>query len=422
MNLLLLLLPLLIIIFLLVRKQHMLVAAFIGGALAIILGRLDAVAINKLLMDGINRMLGMTVPIMYAATASMVTKAGSIKSVVKLANHYFKGRIAALAGFMVLIQGVATLMSGLASSNSIVIAPLVFAAFGAVPEVIAGMTIVSAVAFSTTPVSGHAIVAAEMAKIDIFNYFSLMQPLIGLFFLLGIGIAVYGVLKRGSMFKSTGSNSEANATAEDTSESVGEMWKNAVPFIVLLIMAVFGPNINKLIQMDVFTPAVNVIITVMLTIVCAKFSPREASDALIDGSRIFLVTLFSVGLFLGFINMIGEIGTFVAIANLVNNVPQALVVPIAILIGYLLAIPVGALSTAVAALILPSLAAIGLSPLALGLVAVAIGFGTQVSPVQINIAVLADAFEQDVMDIIKGNLSFSIASLLIIVVIGVLFA
>lgn len=112
MEFLLLVLPLLIIIFLLVRKQHMLVAAFIGGALAIILGRLDAVVINKLFTEGITKMLGMTVPILYAATASMVTKAGSINSVVNLANHYFKGRIAILAGFMVLIQGVATLMSG----------------------------------------------------------------------------------------------------------------------------------------------------------------------------------------------------------------------------------------------------------------------------------------------------------------------
>ncbi|ABM10526.1 putative integral membrane protein (plasmid) [Paenarthrobacter aurescens TC1] len=366
MEFLLLVLPLLIIIFLLVRKQHMLVAAFIGGALAIILGRLDAVVINKLFTEGITKMLGMTVPILYAATASMVTKAGSINSVVNLANHYFKGRIAILAGFMVLIQGVATLMSGLASSNSIVIAPLVFAAFGAVPEVIAGMTIVSAVAFSTTPVSGHAVVAAQMAKIDIFEYFSLMQPIVALFFVIGIGIAVFGVLKRGTMFKGTGSETSENAAAaEDATDSVNQMWIKAVPFIALLIMAVFGSNINKLIHINIFTPAINVIITVILTMVCAKFSPREASDALVDGSRIFLVTLFSVGLFLGFINMIGEIGTFVAIANLVNNVPQVLVVPIAILIGYLLAIPVGALSTAVAALILPTLAAIGLSPLAL---------------------------------------------------------
>lgn len=420
----------------------MLVAAFVGGLLAIILGRLDPVTINGLFIDGVNKMLSMTVPIMYAAAASMVTKAGSIKSVVNLADHYFKGKIAILAGFMVFIQGVATLMSGLASSNSIVIAPLVFAAFGAVPEVIAGMTIVSAVAFSTTPVSGHAVVAAEMAKIDIFEYFSLMQPFVGVFFVIGIGIAVYGVLKRGTVFnssvnnlvvqgnsdvlamsKSNVSSSEAvTITEPEIRVSVGQMWRSSVPFIALLIMAILGPNINKLIHFNIFTPVINVIITVILTIICAKFSPREASDSLIEGSRVFLVTLFSVGLFLGFINMIGEIGTFEGIANLVISVPKTLVVPIAILIGYLLAIPVGALSTAVAALILPSLAEIGLSPLALGLVAVAIGFGTQVSPVQINIAVLADAFKKDIMDIIKGNLPYSIGSLLIIMVIGVLFA
>ena len=128
---------------------------------------------------------------------------------------------------------------------------------------------------------------------------------------------------------------------------------------------------------------------------------------LIDGSRFILTTLFGVGIFLGFINMIGFLGTFAELAGLIANAPEWIIVFLACALGFVIAIPSGAFAAGVLTLILPTMTLIpGLSPLAFGLIAISVGLGTQISPVQINVAALADGFKISIFEVIKGNSKF----------------
>lgn len=415
------LIPLAVIILLFALKQHMLFAGFVGGVVAILMARLDAAAINTHFFEGINMMMTMTVPIIYASSAGMIAKAGCIRAVVNLANHYLKKQALGLVAFMVLLQAMGTLMAGLGASNSIVIAPLVFAAFGCIPEVIAGLTIATAACFSTTPASGHSAITAQFAGIDIVDYFNMMSPFVLVFVLLGIAIAVYGVKKRGAVFRLNEAAGEGEKEM-DQDMSPGHLWKMSIPFIALLIMVIFGTYINKLLPFAVFVPTVSVLIACVLVVVCTGNSIKETCESLVENSKNILVIMFQVGLFLGFINIIGATGVFVALAELAGNVSPVLVVPFAVLISYLLSIGFGALSNALAALIMPTLAAIGLSPLSMGFAAIAIGFGTQLSPVQVNLAVTANAFQTKVLDVIRGNIPFNIAATVLLVIMSMIFA
>ena len=110
--------------------------------------------------------------------------------------------------------------------------------------------------------------------------------------------------------------------------------------------------------------------------------------------------------------MIGELGTFEQIAALASNVPEAIILPVAMIIAFLIAIPSGAFAAGVLTLILPTLSALGLPSEAMGFVAIATGLGTQISPVQINVAApLAKGFEIDIIDVIKGNLKYILGAL-----------
>lgn len=414
MNLLLLVLPLLVIIAMLIKKQHMLVAALAGGIVAALIGQLDVATLNKAFTGGIAQMMGITVPILYAATAGMVAKGGSIKAVVDLSKHYLRGRIAILAAVLVLIQAMATYMAGMGAGNTMVIAPLVALAVGFIPEVIAGMAIVTAVAFTTSPASTETALAASMAGRDILEHAAAMRPFTIIFFILGAALAAYGVYKRGSLLKG------GSEPAIRDGESIGLLWKTAIPAIALLTMVVAGNKFNAWIGVRVFSPVTIVVITATLTFLLTKMTAEETSKSLIDGSRFILTTLFAVGMFLGFINIIAAIGTFVQLAALAGKAPQALVLPAAMLIAFIVAIPAGAFCAGVLALVLPTLATLGMPSIAMGFVAIAAGLGTQISPVQINVAALSDGFGVPIMDVIKGNLKYIMAALVILVVLAVI--
>ena len=255
-----------------------------------------------------------------------------------------------------------------------------------------------------------------MASRDLIEHASAMMPYTILFFLIGAGLAAYGVYKRGSLVKSRASADEG--TAE---QSLGTLWKLSIPAIFLLVMVVAGGKLNGLIGLTVFTPATTIIITAILTILLTKLKAGETSEALIEGARFILVTLFSVGMFLGFINMIGEIGTFSELAALAGKVPTGLVLPAAMVIAFLVAIPAGAFCAGVLALVLPTLATLGMPSEAMGFVAIAAAFGTQISPVQINVAALSDGFNTSIIDVIKGNLKYILVSLVLLIVLAVIF-
>lgn len=415
MGLLINLLPVLIVLIILFNRKHMLVAGLVGGLIAVMIGGLGYDQISSLMIEGVANMLSILVPILYAATATMVAKGGSIHSLVELAQRSLKGKIAILAGIIVLIQGFATYAAGTAAGNSMVTAPLMAIAVGAIPEVIAAMSIVSAVGFTTAPSSTETVLAAESAGVDVVAHAGNMLPFTIIFYLIGISIAIYGVYKRGGIV-----NSKKSTNLEFAELSTSQLIVRSVPFILLLLMVVFGGTINELIGFALFTPPIIVIITSVLTYIFSPMDLNETSEALVDGSRFILTTLFSVGIFLGFINMIAELGTFEQIASLAGQVPSAIVLPVAIVLSFLIAIPSGAFAAGVLALILPTLSTLGLPSEAMGFVAIATGLGTQISPVQINVAALAEGFDLDIIAIVKNNVIYIVGMLIVTIIVAVI--
>ncbi|MBQ1305861.1 MAG: hypothetical protein IIY44_05705 [Erysipelotrichales bacterium] len=401
------LLPLIIVVVLLILKQHMLVAGLAGGIVAAIIGHMTPAHAAGIVQSSIGTMFSYLAPILYAAGAMMVAKSGSFKALASFAQEKLKDKVAWIAGVFVLIQALATYMAGMGAGNTMVIAPLVAAAVGAVPEVIAGMAIATAACFTTSPASTETVLAAEAAARDVAEHSSAMLLFTLLFVILGAALAVVGVMKRGTMI------SDANKTDES-----GEKYSlvQAIPAIVLVILVIFGGKINGLIHLSIFAPVINVLVAAILCLVCCKTKVSDLCNNLIDGSRFILTTLFGVGIFLGFINVIAELGTFENLAALAGKAPTALVVPAAILLAFLIAIPSGAFCAGVLTLVLPTLSLLGLPSTAMGLVAIAAGFGTQVSPVQINVAALSDGFKVDVMKVIKGNLRYVLCALVILII------
>jgi len=411
------LIPVIVVLILLFTKKHMLVAGLSGAVVAVLIGGLSIEMISNLFIDGVGNMMAITVPILYAATADMVSKGGSIQALVKLAKRLLKSKTAILAGIIVLIQGFATYAAGTAAGNTMVTGPLIAMAVGAVPEVIAGMAIVSAVGFTTAPSSTETALTAESAGTEVVTQAGNMLPFTIVFYLLGVALAIYGVYKKGTLV----SNSDTPEEREETEESNKELLTRSIPFISLLVMVVFGNSLNTLIGISLFTPPVIVIFTTIITIFFTPLDMNETSEALVDGSKFILTTLFSVGIFLGFINMIAELGTFEQLAALTELVPESIVLPVTMVLAFLIAIPSGAFAAGVLALILPTLATLGLPSEAMGFVAIAVGLGTQISPVQINVAALSGGFDLDLLDVVKYNSKYIIGTLVVAMIIAVIF-
>lgn len=407
------LLPLILILVVLFFRKHMLFAGLLGGILAIIIGGLAIGDASHIVMEGISTMFSYTSPILYAAAAVMVAKGGSFKAIAGIAQNKLKNKISLFAGFLVLVQAAATYMAGMGAGNTMVIAPLVAVSVGAVPEVIAGMAIATAACFTTSPASTETVLAAENAARDVAEHASAMLPFTLIFVLIGAALAVYGVRKRGVMIETSEAGRELNVAETENND---KLWVQTIPAIVLLVLVVFGGKINSLIGVSIFMPLTNVLIAAILTAWLSPLNINETCEALGEGSRFILTTLFSVGIFLGFINVIAALGTFEQLAALIGNAPNAIVVPCAIIIAFLIAIPSGAFCAGVLTLILPTMALLGLPSEAMGLVAMAAGFGTQVSPVQINVAALSDGFKVDIMQIVKGNAKFLVSAMVLLII------
>lgn len=406
--------PLLVILAILFFRQHMLVAGLAGGLLAVVIGGLWT-SFPGIFLDGINNMLSITVPILYASVAALVAKGGGIDSVVELAKRGLKGRVAILGAVMVLIQAFATYAAGLGAGNTMVTAPLVAAAVGAVPEVIAAMAIATAAGFTTSPASTETAVTANNAGTEVLEHVTAMQPFTFTIFVLAALLAAYGVYRRGTMIRR---GAEGQDTYGVGGMTVVQLWKTSIPAIVLLVLVVAGGTINGFIGIPLFTPPLIVVIVAILTFLFTDLGVKKVPEELVSGSQFILTTLFSVGIFLGFINMIAENGTFEQLAGLVENVPEAIVVPAAMVVGFLVAIPSGAFTAGVLTLTLPTLGALGLSTVSMGLVAIATGLGTQISPVQINVVALSGGFDISIIDVIKKNAPYVIGAFVILLVVA----
>lgn len=411
MELLLMLLPLVAIIVALVFKKHMIVAGIIGGVVAVAvswilysMGTLEhgltfAEINNQIVNVGLKGMLSnFLTPVMYAPAAVMIAKSGSIEALIESLKRGLKGKLPLLAMAIVLVQAGATYMAGMGAGNTMVIAPLMATAVGFIPEVIGAMAIVTVVGFTTSPSAGASGIASQAGNLAVQDYAQMMLPITLAVIAFGALYAYYGVRKRGSLVAA------AESTDAISNVSTGDLLVKTIPAAVFLTFVVLGGTLNKLIGIPVFFPIINVVISGLLCWLCCKTEPNQISANLVDGSRYILTTLFGVGIFLGFINMIGFLGTFARLAELVGSVSPSIIAVAACLLGFMIAIPSGAYDAGVLSLILPTISAIpGISPLTFGLIAISVGLGTQISPVQINVAALSEGFKISIMDTIKSN-------------------
>ncbi|QIK69399.1 citrate transporter [Erysipelothrix sp. HDW6C] len=397
--------PLILVLVLLFLKVDMVLAGAIAAGIAMIIGGVSLAEMNKEVLGAIPTMLTITVPIINSAIAMAVFKAGSYTAALELVNRATKGKVEYVSAFLVILVAAATYMSGIGGGSAMVIAPLAFAAVGAIPELIAGMSIAAAVSFTTSPASLETSITSQLGGFEAATYVDAMRPFWLFFLILAIGIAFVGVKRRKLGFKQSENKEYADM-------SNGKLFKYTIPAIYLLFSVIFGPLISKVF----FSPIVYMIVTVLLIVVCTGLDINKAFSSMIEGSNYILTRLFQVGIFLGFINVIASTGTFAVIANVASAAPTAIVVPVAVLTGILIGVPAGAYVGSILTLVLPIGIALGFTPIQLGFITMGVGLGSQMSFVNITMQALSSGFQIPILQVVKGNIKWlSLASVLLVV-------
>ncbi|WP_206912152.1 UIT9 transporter [Enterococcus sp. DIV0840] len=400
--------PLILVLVLLFMKVDMIIAGFVGGVLAMIIGGIGLEQANKQLLETIPMMLGITVPIINSAVAMAVFKSGGYSAALTLAKRGTKGKVEYVSAFIVILLAAATYMSGIGGGSAMVIAPLAFVAVGAVPELIAAMSLAAAVSFTTSPASLESSIVSKLGDFSVAKYVSDMRPIWLVFCALAIILAFWGTKRRNISFKE-------NSDDEYASMSNKALFKLTLPAIFLLFAVIFGPVVNDLVGFPLLTPLVYMILTLALIFICSDFTLNQSVEAMVDGSTYILTRLFQVGIFLAFINIIAQTGTFAVIAGIASSAPALIMVPVAILTGILIGVPAGAYVGSVLTLVLPVAVSLGFSSIELGLVAVGVGLGSQMSFVNITMQALSSGFQIPILEVVKGNVKWiSIASVILI--------
>ncbi len=407
------LVPIVVILALLFMKVNMLVAGLVGGILAMIIGGIGITRANELLLEGLN-ILTIKVPIINSAIAGAVFKSGGYLASLTLVRRKIGGKVEYLAAFIVLLMSLATYMSGIGGGTAMVLAPLAFAAVGAIPEVIVGMSITAAVSFTTSPASLETAVATSLANISAVDYVATMRPYWALFTVIGVAIAFIGTKRRGTLF-------EGEESEEMKAKSNHELFRNTIPVIFLLFAVLVGPLINNAVGFPILGPLMYMVITVGLIALFTDFSLGQSADAMIDGSTYILTKLFQVGIFLTFINLIGDTGAFTVIVNVANMVPASLVVPVSVLAGFAIGVPAGAYVGSILALVLPVAVSLNLPVIAIGFITMGVGFGSQLSFVNITTQALSVGFETPILGIVRGNTKWILVNLALLVVLSGIF-
>lgn len=402
--------PLIVVLVLLFMKVDMIIAGFVGGVLAMIIGGIGLEQANKQLLETIPMMLGITVPIINSAVAMAVFKSGGYSAALTLAKRGTKGKVEYVSAFIVVLLAAATYMSGIGGGSAMVIAPLAFVAVGVVPELIAAMSLAAAVSFTTSPASLESSIVSKLGDFSVAKYVSDMRPIWLVFCALATILAFWGTKRRNLGFKE-------NSEDEYASMSNKALFKLTLPAISLLFAVIFGPVVNDLVGFALLTPLVYTIVTLALIYICSDFTLNQSVEAMVDGSTYILTRLFQVGIFLAFINIIAQTGTFAVIAGIASAAPTMIMVPVAILTGILIGVPAGAYVGSVLTLVLPVVVSLGFSSIELGLVAVGVGLGSQMSFVNITMQALSSGFQIPILDVVKGNVKWiSMASVVLILI------
>ncbi len=409
------LIPLIVVLTLLFLKVDMIIAGLAGGALAMIIGGIGLAEVNTQFLEAIPTMLTITVPIVNSAIAMAVFKSGGYTAALTLAKRGTKGKVEYVSAFIVVLVAAATYMSGIGGGSAMVIAPLAFAAVGVVPELIAAMSLAAAVSFTTSPASLESSIVSKLGDVPVSEYVATMRPYWLIFVAIAILLAFFGTKRRNMGFKE-----EEND--EYSKLSNGQLFKLTLPAVFLLFAVILGPVINKMVGYPIFTPLVYMVVTLALIYFFSKFNMNETVEAMIDGSTYILTRLFQVGIFLGFINVIAQTGTFAVIAGVAEAAPAALVVPVAVLTGILIGVPAGAYVGSILTLVLPVAVSLGFTPLALGFVTIGVGFGSQMSFVNITMQALSSGFNIPILEVVKGNVKWITLASVLLLVISLVFA
>ncbi|HCL6756154.1 hypothetical protein VC585_25200 [Citrobacter freundii] len=387
----------------------MILAGLVGGLTAMLVGGIGFSQASKIVMTSIPGMTGIITPVIYSAVALVLAKLGGFEALLGLSRRVFGRKQYLIAAAIVLTQALATYAAGLGAGNTMVTGPLALAIVGAVPQLIAGMAIVTAASFMTSPSGADAAAISKIANIEIATYSDTMFPITVCLWTLGMTIAAFGVWKSGSVLQD-----------EDTMSDVTlkEQLIKVMPPVYFLVVVVAGKNLNELFDYSLFSPIFNMFSTLMLGFAVTRQSPGKLAEELVQNSSFLLTKLFAIGIFLGFINILAEIGTFTYIAEFIKSSPAFVTVPVAVFIAFCISIPAGGYSVGVSTLVMPIMVESGLSITQIGLAALAVGVGTQMSPVQINVASLSQSFKLDIQRIVKINAPYMAGVAAILCIMG----
>jgi len=435
--------PILVILVMLLPpfRFHVLVAGLIGGVLAVAIGGLSAPKVTELFFAGMTQILDIKSVMLFAATAMVLARCGCTNAIMELMTRWFGTRTELIAAAMVLVQATATYMAGIGAANTLVTAPLVFAAVGFNPLAVVGMSIVSGASWATSPSSAESAYISKQMGISATDYASYMLPYTMTFWVIGALLAWYGVRRyrlAGRLVPGISTQPEgqlANRAAPKaplevpvTSGPVTDIGaglsaaRRATPFFVMLLLILVGPPLNRTIGIPLFSAVLLPLWVLLITALLLQVHPNRIAEMFVEGGLTILRYMFLVALFLGFIRMLSEIGTFTAIAGLVGFAVPAIVLAAALVVAFLIAIPAAAYTVAIDALIIPVLGAVGVPVWAYGFVGIAVAQGAMMSPVQINVAATAHGFKTDILTIVRNNAPYMPLAFLVTLLMATFFA
>lgn len=429
----LLVLPLIVVLIMLLPpiRAHVIVAGFTGGIVAMIVGGLSIDEATTLFTTGVVTLLSIASVILFASTAIVLARAGSISSTLNILDRVLQGKVQWIAPAMVLVQALAVYGAGHGAANTLVTAPLVFTAVGFNPLTVVGMSLVSGASWATSPASAESAVISEFMGMTVPDYARFMLPYTATLWVVGALLAYIGVsiaIRRGTL-KSATPPEGAEADVEeghDEQELLGDAvaadWKRALPFFTLLALIIFGPLLNRVIGTAIFTTFTIPFIALLLAAALLRIGLTKLAEEFVNGSRVILRYLFLVGVFLGFVNMMGEIGTFDVLAALPGGLAASVVGIGALVVAFLIAVPSASYTAAIDAIILPVMAAAGIPVALFGFVGIAVAQGAMMSPVQVNVAATAHGFQTTIMRVVTNNAPYMPIALILTIVMAYIAA
>ena len=427
-----LVLPLVVIFILMLPpiKAHVLIAGFVGGVLAIIIGRLCIGQATDLFLSGVSELFAIASIILFPTLAYVLSRAGAMESALSLANKAFNGKTELIVPLMVLSSALATYASGTGAGNIIISAPLILSAVGFLPLVVGALGVASAAAWSVSPAAAETAFIADAMGLEVGEYVSFMRPYALIMWIFSLVLSYKGVKiaqKQGHLMPGVLPGKRANILfSMQEKDLIGDPsstdWARTTPFIVLLLLIFLSPVLNSLLQAEVFTPFTIPFIVLALAAVLIKIPLNDLAKEFIESGKVILGILFMVGMFIGFTNMLNQIGTFEVIAHLPSVLPRSLLGVSALFIGFLIAIPAGTYTTAVLIIIVPILQAIGLNPLLFGFLTMIVAQGAMMCPAQVSVAASSLGFKASITKIVSNNAKIVPFSGLIVIIMALIVA